>query len=56
MIDWVPFLFQTPVLVSGLASLLIVRLRGTRKALRSNQTLASEAAASSRSSMERQES
>jgi hypothetical protein len=52
MADWIHFLFHTAALVSGLASLLFVRQRGTRKeALRSIQTLASEAAACSLSSV-----
>jgi len=46
MADWIHFLFHTAAVVSGLASLLAVRPRGSRKvALRSMQTLASEAAA-----------
>jgi len=45
MVDWINFLFQTAVLVSGLASLLVIRVLGTQKeGLRSIQAIASETA------------
>jgi hypothetical protein len=45
---WIHFLLQTAALVSGLASLFAVSLRGTRKeALRSIQMLAPDTAACS---------